>query len=140
MSNRFSDLKESKYLGKRIFSKLSENMHYEVFKFLSSDDLLSIRALKLGGYQLISNSLLRARIKNYLLIRPRSYISKMESEKLAQNIALIVEQTGEKNLNYNYFNIGNEAIVSMANILHKVSLITEMHLSNNIYIYMYRRK
>ena len=66
MLERLNALREEKYLTKRIFARISENMHYELFKYLNSMDLLEIRILKLGGYQLISNPILRSRITNYL--------------------------------------------------------------------------
>ena len=63
---RLENLKEEKYLTMRVFVGVSENMHYEIFKYLSWIDLLQIKATKLGGYQLISNKILRSRIKSYI--------------------------------------------------------------------------
>ena len=54
-----------KYLTERVFGRISENMHYEVFKYLEAVDLLQIRSLNLGGFLLTSNPYLRPRIKNY---------------------------------------------------------------------------
>ena len=63
---RLSQLKREKFLTKRIFQKISENMHYEIFKFENSRDLIRVRAISLGGFQLTTNKLLRSRIGNYL--------------------------------------------------------------------------
>ena len=64
-SNRFTFLKKDIHLSKRVFQRISENMHYEIFKNLDCIDLLSLRGTSLGGYMLTSNNLLRTRIQNY---------------------------------------------------------------------------
>ena len=85
-------------------------MHYELFKYLNPNDLLQIRSLKLGGYQLTSNELLRSRINNYLLgitqkINIELELSKIE--RLGKQTRLLFEQSGRNclqvygnNLNY----------------------------------------
>ena len=60
---RLNQLKVEKFLTMKTFKELSENMHYETFKYLNCKDLLGIRSTNLGGYQLTSNILLRSRIK-----------------------------------------------------------------------------
>ena len=60
-----NQLKYTKFLTQRIFSRVSENMHYEIFKYMDCYELLQVRAITLGGFQLTSNKLLRSRIKNY---------------------------------------------------------------------------
>ena len=80
-------------MSNRIFERVSENMHYEIFKFLNSKDLLEIRATKLGGYQLTSNLVLRSRIKNYL-----SKISLKYYAATIQKNDLIYEQTRQLSL------------------------------------------
>ena len=63
---RLEQIKEEKFLTNRIFPRISENMHYEIFKYLNSEELLQIRRTKLGGYQLTSNRILRSRIQNFM--------------------------------------------------------------------------
>ena len=46
--NRLDALKEIKFLSTRIFQTLSENIHYEMFKYLDYRDLLEVRRTKLG--------------------------------------------------------------------------------------------
>ena len=63
--NRMNILPDTRFLTNRIFGRLCENLHYEIFKCLNYVELLEIRCLKLGGYELTSNITLRSRIKNY---------------------------------------------------------------------------
>ena len=63
--DRLSKLIADKFLSSRIFKRISENMHYEIFKYLNALNLVNIRGTNLGGYQLTSNNILRSRIKNY---------------------------------------------------------------------------
>ena len=109
--NRLSNLKKERFLIKRIFQRLSENMHYETFKYLNCEELLEIRASKLGGYLLVSNALIRSRIKNYFqLLQPR--INNNENMKVVDyKIKLIFEQLGEEILYFERMKIGvNEGI------------------------------
>ena len=80
--NRLDALKEIKFLSTRIFQTLSENIHYEMFKYLDYRDLLEVRRTKLGGFQLTSNKILRARIKNYL---PELKFKFVQTEKRKSN-------------------------------------------------------
>ena len=90
--SRLDEIRESKYLDNRIFIRISENMSYEIFKYMSSTDLLEIRASKLGGYQLTSNMTLRARIKNYMKV----HITPLAKILLNVNInKRIFQQIGE---------------------------------------------
>ena len=99
--SRLEELKEEKFLTMKIFERLSENMHYEVFKYVNAKDLLVIRSLKLGGYLLSSNKLLRSRIKNYFsvliprIIQGRQNID-MNINMMNQRIKLIFEQLGSE--------------------------------------------
>ena len=95
---RLEHLKQTKFLTQRLFPKISENMSYEIFKFMNPEDLLQIRALTLGGFQLISNTTLRARIKNYLKDK---YISLTLLFENKRKIDLLFEQKGERVLSLN---------------------------------------
>ena len=90
-------LKETRFLTHRLFGEISENMSYEIFKFQNSTDLLQIRALNLGGYQLISNPYLRARIKNYLKGKPFPTLTGLLYDIGRSN--LLFEQTNSHMLN-----------------------------------------
>ena len=68
LTKRLKQLSVTKFLSEKLFKRLSENMHYETLKYLNCKDLLEVRGVKLGGYQLTSNKLLRSRIKNYFTL------------------------------------------------------------------------
>ena len=92
MSERLKMLKESKFLKIRILERISENMHYEIYKFLDAHELLEIRSMSLGGYELTSNKVLRSRIRNYLRINCLKYLP--NNTDIIESISLILEQTG----------------------------------------------
>ena len=97
-------------------------MHYEIFKFLNSKDLLEIRATKLGGYQLTSNLVLRSRIKNYL-----SKISlKYHAATILKN-DLIYEQTKQLSLDFFDSSIHNDELKRLAYIFEHNPQITEIY-------------
>ena len=87
---RLKYLKEAKFLTQRIFRRISENMSYEIFKFLNAQDLLQIRASTLGGFQLVSNITFRAKIKNYF---KEKMISSNELIANSTKVNLLLEQT-----------------------------------------------
>ena len=60
---KLEQLKHTKFLTQRVFQRISENISYEVCKYVNSQDLLQIRTVTLGGFQLVSSTTLRARIK-----------------------------------------------------------------------------
>ena len=74
---------------------MSENMHYEIFKYVSSTDLLQIKLTTLGGYQLTSNRLLRSRIKNYTKPRIIKFIfpRNIHSEDTSYKLQILFERT-----------------------------------------------
>ena len=135
-NSRLFQLKQQNYLTKRIFPRISENMHYELFKYLTNHELLEIRALKLGGYQLTSNETLRSRIKNY-------YPAIKEINITNTRINLIFEQTGKRVLSFEGMRINSEQIKDLVNQIVKSNLQIEgLNLSNlsqiyYIYIYIY---
>ena len=59
------NLQRETFLTNRIFQRISENMHYIIFKYMAAKELLEIKLTNIGGYQLTSNQLLRSRIRNY---------------------------------------------------------------------------
>ena len=99
--NRLDALKETKFLSTRIFRRLSENIHYEMFKYLDYRDLLEVRRTKLGGFQLTTNKILRARIKNYLPELKFKFIQTEKRNLIEEDfrIKIIFEQTGTQILN-----------------------------------------
>ena len=104
---RLAILQKSQFLTKRIMERISENMHYETFKYLNSVDLVEIRGMKLGGYQLVSNKLLRSRIYNYftwLTLDLDDYES-WNLDTRARRTSLVLEQTQNKSSIYIYIYI-----------------------------------
>ena len=132
--SKLEKLKESNFLTKKIFKRISENMHYEVFKFLYWRDLLQIRATTLGGYQLTSNKLLRSRIKNYHPPMRIKLVRLFDSQK----INAMFEQTGNEILNFSYVYIREKEKISMFKVfLKEIPEIKGLNLGKDIYIYIY---
>ena len=134
--SRLNLLKERKYLTNRVFMRISENMHYEIFKYLSSKDLLQIRSVKLGGFQLISNRLLRSRIQNYfhkiLPCELNQTIGIFDMQLNALRIKFLFEQTGSEILNLE--SIGKKEMKKWLQIIQLNSQIKGLNLGN-MYLY-----
>ena len=130
------ELKSEKYLTKRIFSGISENMHYEIFKYLDSHNLLEIRALKLGGYQLISNKTLRSRIKNYFKYIPFKLSEDLPISLKIKGINLIFEQMGREKLIYEGVGLEMDEINKLSEILEFTPELKKLNLGIYIYIYI----
>ena len=136
---RLDLLQQEKFLTKRIFENISENMHYEIFKYLTSNDLLEVRFTKLGGYQLITNKTLRPRIKNYFENIKYVIDENMEQFELNEEnkkINLIFEQTGKEILE---IYINNQDIHYLSQIFEAnphIKGITSSKISLYIYIYI----
>ena len=92
--DRLEKLREDKFLTCRMFSKLSENMHYEILKYLNSLHLLQIKSCTLGGYQVTSNNILRSRIKNYIKVKKFNIGDMKPTELNNLRLRIIFEQTG----------------------------------------------
>ena len=104
-------------------------MHYEIFKFMNSSDLLQIRASKLGGYQLTSNTKLRSRIKNYI----REFIvspTLLTSQRCLESIQVIFEQIGKNKLTFEGMRMEDKGLIYLSKILRQINTITEINLSN----------
>ena len=87
-------LKAEKYLSQRFFKKLSENMHFEVFKFIDNVELLKIRSVNRGGYQLISNKIQRRKLGNHFPEFNPELPSEDSEVFKARKIEFMFEQTG----------------------------------------------
>ena len=118
-TKRLQTTKEEKYLSNRIFKNISENMHYEIFKYLNSNELLEIRETTLGGYQLTSNKLLRSRINNYFTItniyfrgniKEKKYLD-INLEEDVHRIHIIFEQTGRDKLRLEGMRLKDEGFI-----------------------------
>ena len=137
--SRLQELKVNQFLREKIFPKLSENMHYETFKYLNSRDLLEIRCTKLGGYQLVSNKILRSRIKNYFTGRFNIKLSEdVHGEKIEyydRRVKLIFEQTGMGILDLE--DSGKGVIDGLIYLMKNNAEILELKLGIYIYIYIY---
>ena len=133
---RLEQLKEQNYLTNRIFGKVSENMHYEIFKYLHPEELLEIRSMNMGGYQLTSNSILRPRIKNYFV---REWTAQRELSK--QNIELIFQQARTSSILLDKRKLGNIELFRFSNILEVLSgrmqrIVFSILIYSYIYIYI----
>ena len=138
---RLKELKESKFLTNRVFIKICENMHYEVFKNLNSRDLLELRAVNIGGYQITSNSILRNRIKNYISnISPKYTFLKANIKLNIQRINFVFEQMGNEVLSFADNKLGKGEIGPFALVLKHIPQLKEIILCNcvDIYIYIYK--
>ena len=142
-NNRLNALKEEKFLTKRIFERLSENMHYEIFKFLNRKELLELRATNLGGFQLTSNKILRSRIRNYfhklqpyMIEKNKIYTSNLEL--CHRLIELLFEQTGRKVLDFDEIGCKDEWINTdiLTSIMKLHPDIEGINLGKYIYIYI----
>ena len=136
-STRLNLLQQEKILTKRIFENISENMHYEIFKYLTSNDLLEVRFTKLGGYQLTTNKTLRPRIKNYFECIKYIIDENMEQFEVNEEnkkIDLIFEQTGKEILE---IYINNQDIHYLSQIFEANSHIKGITSSKiSLYIYL----
>ena len=132
-SLRLKELKEHKFLTKRIFQKISENMHYEIFKNMNSTDLIHIRGISLGGYQLTSNPLLRNRIKNYFKFIEPDILEineeLLDKYKQAERILLIFEQTGKNELKFQGIKIKDNGLIQLTRVFEIIPQIKELNLS-----------
>ena len=97
LTDRLAYRKEERFLTNRVLGRISENMHYEIFKYLDSRDLLEVRITKLGGFQLTSNKLLRSRITNYLDIKPILHLNADRAENI-HNLRVFFEQIGQNKI------------------------------------------
>ena len=126
--NRLNDLMEMKYLSLRIFRNLCENLHYEILRYLNCKELLEMRGVNLGGFQIASNKRLRSRITNYL-----SRVKTPMQEYTRNNIHLIevlFEQTGENRLVVERMKIGIPRMRNLINIFKLAKEINEIDLSD----------
>ena len=134
---RLEGLKREKFLTNRVFKRVSENMHYEILKFINSRDLLGIRGTNLGGYQITSNKLLRHRIKNYFIkLKPDVGEDKDLVEYISdKGIKLIFTQTGKHILDYDQMHLGRRGMGSLLQILKFNTNILGINLGTYIYRY-----
>ena len=140
LRNRLDQLKEEKFLTNRMFKRISENMHYEIFKYVNSRDLLEIRGSTLGGFQLSSNKLLRSRIKNYI---DKVHAKQMDNEIYDLNrdgnrVKVIFEQSGGTILDF--FAIQKNDFEYWMSVLPQnpqIRVIRVGKIKNILYLYIY---
>ena len=133
---RLGLLEKERFLTKRLFEKVSENMHYEIFKFLNPKEILEARAIKLGGYQLASNSNLRPRIKNFLDNFNVTFSPISTHTDIIRRFKLLFSQTNRKSLGFSS-KLQNEGIIKLSEIMEAIPELEEIHLSKiNIYIFI----
>ena len=145
-SSRLKELKESKFLNQRFFKKISENMHYEIFKYITFGDLLVIRESSLGGFQLTSNKLLRSRIKNYSNFQPVLELKSTNTgEEGAKKLKLVFVQTGKEKVNLKGVKIKSSSLSEITKTFQfipelkslRLGLWQYIYIELNIYIYIY---
>ena len=139
LKNRLLQIKNERYLTHRIFGRISENLHYEIMKYLNCREILEIRITKLGGFQLSSNKLLRSRIKNYFpQLKPNiNYHNNIE--KYYSKLQTIFEQTGRESLNLNKMNINKNILKKWEPLIKLNPELKEINLGNYldiVYIYI----
>ena len=135
-NERLHELKEYRYLTRKIF-RVSENMHYEIFRYLNCVDLLEVKSACLGGYQLTSNTLLRDRIKNYFC---QFRFNPKESSNVEGNLRklqIAIEQTGKAFLQFDNMRIGQETLLILSHVIKRIPKIEGIDLSIYIYYYDY---
>ena len=126
---RLLNLRRERFLTNRIFQRISENIHYEIFKYLDASELLEIKLTNIGGYQLTSNQLLRSRIRNYF---NKIYFNLKESSDVKSNtrkIQLIIEQTGILILEFENMKLKEKEIIMFSQILKNIPQVQGINLS-----------
>ena len=107
-------------------------MHYEIFKYLNWKDLLQIRELKLGGYQLTANKLLRSRIKNHLTrITPTIAYTAHNDCRNFWWLKLIIEQSERNYISLHGIYISNQKEF-LDEVFRMISDVRNLSLSMNI--------
>ena len=129
---KLEEFKLTKYLTKKIFSRLSENIHYELFKYLTAEELLVIREVNNGGFQLTSNKLLRSRIKNYFYILHPEFSE--NSPDMEIQIKLILEWTGKNVLCLAGMKLREKQINELSYAIRQIPYIEEFNLGR---LFMY---
>ena len=76
---------------------MSENMHYEILRCLNWKDLIDVRLINLGGFQMVTNQVLRNKLKNYMNKCPLLINTQDNEYSNIQKIRLLFQQMG-KNL------------------------------------------
>ena len=138
VAERLSLLKQAQSLITLVFPNISENLHYEIFRYSSNDDLLEIRALNIGGFMISSNGFIRKFIGNYYgKVKP---ILALENENITLNIRKmehILEQTGNTNLYLENMSLGYTECKKCTQIIKMIPQIEGLFLGNQSFIYIY---
>ena len=113
-------------------------MHYEIFKNLNFKELLNIRSLKLGGYQLTSNKILRERIKNYAINIKLDFDKSVDEKKIVRRIKLMFEQTGLYRLRINGWKFKKLNGICLLKSFQYIPETEDLILSTMILVYIYR--
>ena len=111
-------------------------MHYEILKWLDWKDLLILRGVRSGGYQMATNENLRGIIKNYMniccpIIEHNNIVSDL------RKIHLLFQQLGRKYLKFTGDNCEKEKLKYLLGLCQYIDTITELELGIYIYIYTY---
>ena len=105
-------------------------MHYEIFKYLDSRDLLEVRITKLGGFQLTSNKLLRSRITNYLDIKPILHLNADRAENI-HNLRVFFEQIGQNKIVFEEKFMHNTEFLDLIELQKLSKLIIYSNIEKN---------
>ena len=129
------ELKNERFLTKKVFLRMSENMHYELFKYLNYKELIMLRGTNLGGYQLVTNPILRSRIKNYYIRNPYLTLEELiDIEYSGKKVELMYEQTGREAFNLEKMNITDEECIQLSDIFKYIPKLQGINLRKLIFI------
>ena len=123
------NLGENKYLTNKIFKNLSENCHYEVFKFLDEYELLELRMLNTGGFQLSSNQHIRGkRVQNYFEKFSLMFSEEINLLKYINYIEMMFVQIGGRYLGISEIYECESGIIQIVEIFKLFNNIHELNL------------
>ena len=154
---RLSLLKEDRFLTHRILVRISENMHYEIFKYLNFQDLLEIRGLGLGGFQLTNNNILNSRIgRSIVELHPSLSLNPYDIKDNQNIFEFIFELTENQRLALNFSiyiyiyiaysnmhwllildNFGGSVVTALVDNIQLLSNLYKLDLGKYSYIYIY---
>ena len=107
---RLLKLKKNEILQQKVFDILPENMHYEIFEYLAQKDLLRLRGVNLGAFQLTTNPKLRSRYQKYIHMKAenKNIINMLENNNLfvierKARIKYFIEQIFGPTIYFTYF-------------------------------------
>ena len=131
-------IKEQNFMIFTLFQRIPEYLQFEIFKYLDKYELLEIRAVNLGGYELASKPSLRSKIMNYFPKIRWIFSTEYADNICAQQINLIFEQIGKKELDLEGRSIENKDLFKISTMFILIPQTVELNISKFFYyIYIY---